>query len=215
MVAEASFSDEFAARLRDGDEQALAELFSLHRERLRRMVEFRLDRRLQGRVDASDILQEAYIDALQRVHHYTEKLEMPPFVWLRQITTQRLIDVHRRHLDAQKRDARQEVSIHFGDLSAATSASFAAELVGHLASPSQLAIRAELLDQLEGALERMDPIDREVLAMRHFEELTNNEVAQVLGITKSAASNRYVRALGRLKAVLEGVRGFFDEEDAE
>lgn len=213
MLDDVGLSDELASRLRDGDEQALAELFSVHRERLRRMVEFRLDRRLQGRVDASDILQEAYIDASQRVHHYAEKPEMSFFVWLRQITTQRLIDVHRRHLDAQKRDARQEVSIHFGNLGATTSASIAAELIGHLASPSQLAMRAELLDQMEDALESMDPMDREVLAMRHFEELTNNETAQVLGITKSAASNRYVRALSRLKAVLEGVPGFFDEED--
>lgn len=211
MFGDGGIPDELVARVQDGDEQALAELFSMHRERLRRMVEFRMDRRLQGRVDASDIVQEAYIDAAQRVHHYTKKPEMSFFVWLRQITTQRLIDVHRRHLDAKMRDARQEVSIHRGDLAATTSASIAAELMGQLVSPSQLAMRAELLDQLEDALDTMDPIDREVLALRHFEELTNNEVAQVLDITKSAASNRYVRALGRLKSVLEEIPGFFDE----
>lgn len=215
MFGDGGIPDELVARLQDGDEQALAELFSMHRERLRRMVDFRMDRRLQGRVDASDIVQEAYIDAAQRVHHYTKKPEMSFFVWLRQITTQRLIDVHRRHLDAQMRDARQEVSIHRGELAATTSASIAAELMGQFVSPSQLAMRAELLDQLEDALESMDPIDREVLALRHFEELTNNEVAQVLDITKSAASNRYVRALGRLKSVLEEIPGFFDEEDSE
>lgn len=203
------------SRLREGDEQALAELFTIHRDRLRRMVEFRMDRRLQGRVDASDIVQEAYIDASQRVRHYAQKPEMSSFVWLRQITTQRLIDVHRRHLDAQMRDARQEVSIHRGDLAGTTSASIVAELVGQFASPSELAMHAELLDQLENALEGMDPIDREVLALRHFEELTNNEVAQVLDITKSAASNRYVRALGRLRSVLEEIPGFFDEGDSE
>lgn len=211
MLDDADNVDQLDSRLRDGDEQALAELFTMHRERLRRMVEFRMDRRLQGRVDASDIVQEAYIDASQRVRHYARKPEMSSFVWLRQIATQRLIDVHRRHLDAQMRDARQEVSIHRGDLAGTTSASIAAELAGQFASPSQLAIHAELLDQLEDALESMDPIDREVLALRHFEELTNNEVAQVLDITKSAASNRYVRALGRLKSVLEAIPGFFDE----
>ena len=87
--------------------------------------------------------------------------------------------------------------------------------MGQFVSPSQLAMRAELLDQLEDALDSMDPIDREVLALRHFEELTNNEVAQVLDITKSAASNRYVRALGRLKSVLEEIPGFFDQGDSE
>ena len=215
MFGDGGYPDELVARLQGGDEQALAELFSMHRERLRRMVDFRMDRRLRGRVDASDILQEAYLAASQRVHHYTKKPEMSFFVWLRQITTQRLIDVHRRHLDAQKRDARQEVSIHRGELAATTSASIAAELMGQFVSPSQLAMRAELLDQLEDALESMDPIDREVLALRHFEELTNNEVAQVLDITKSAASNRYVRALGRLKSVLEEIPGFYDEEKSE
>ncbi len=215
MLDDADNVDQLDSRLRDGDEQALAELFTMHRERLRRMVEFRMDRRLQGRVDASDIVQEAYIDASQRVRHYARKPEMSSFVWLRQIATQRLIDVHRRHLDAQMRDARQEVSIHRGDLAGTTSASIVAELAGQFASPSQLAIHAELLDQLEDALESMDPIDREVLALRHFEELTNNEVAQVLDITKSAASNRYVRALGRLKSVLEAIPGFFDEGDPQ
>ena len=212
MLDDAENVDQLASRLRDGDEGALAELFTMHRERLKRLVEFRMDRRLQGRVDASDIVQEAYIDASQRVRHYAQKPEMSSFVWLRQITKQRLIDVHRRHLDAQMRDARQEVSIHRGDLATATSASIVAELMGQFVSPSQLAMRAELLDQLEDALEGMDPIDREVLALRHFEELTNNEVAQVLDITKSAASNRYVRALGRLKSVLEEIPGFFDGE---
>ncbi len=204
-----------AARLKDGDDQALAELFSVYRERLRRMVEFRLDKRLQGRVDASDVLQEAYLDAAQRIRHYAKKPEISIFVWLRQVTTQRLIDVHRRHLNAKRRDAKQEVSINAPNLTAATSASMAVQLVGHFASPSQMAIRAEMLDLVESALENMDAIDREVLAMRHFEELTNNEVAEVLGLTKSAASNRYVRALLRLKQVLAEVSGFFAETETE
>ncbi len=202
--------DHLVLRLHDGDKSALAELFSHYRERLKRMVNFRLDRRLQGRVDASDILQEAYLDAAQRLHHYADKPEMSFFVWLRQITTQRLIDIHRRHLEAQKRDAKQEISIQRGDLSMTTSASMAIQLIGHFSSPSQLVLRAELLNQVEGALESMDAVDREVLALRHFEELTNNEVAEVLGLTKAAASNRYVRALSRLKLVLAKLPGFFD-----
>jgi RNA polymerase sigma-70 factor (ECF subfamily) len=215
MSREFTLREQLVARLRGGHEPALAELFSLYRERLKRMVEFRMDRRLQGRVDPSDVLQEAYLDARQRVCHYVDKPDMPIFVWLRQVALQRLVDVHRRHLAARMRDARQEVPIHRGDRSGATSASMAAQLVGHLTSPSQWAARAELIDQVENALGRMDPIDREVLALRHFEELTNNEIAEVLGITKAGASNRYVRALSRLKGVLAGVPGFFDEADGE
>ena len=213
MSGDSGTNEHLVERLRGGDRQALAELFSLYRTRLRRMVEFRMDRRLQGRVDASDVLQEAYIDAEQRVRHYLAKPEMSFFVWLRQVAIQRMIDVHRRHLDAQMRDAKQEVPIHRGNPANATSASMAAQLVGHLTSPSQRVLRAELLDQVEIALERMDAIDREVLALRHFEQLTNNEIAEVLGVTKAAASNRYVRALSRLRDVLAKVPGFFGEAD--
>jgi RNA polymerase sigma-70 factor (ECF subfamily) len=190
-------------------------LFLRYRERLKRMVELRMDRRLQGRADPSDVLQEAYIDARQRVHHYLDKPQMSFFVWLRQVSMQRLIDIHRRHLGAQMRDARQEVSLHRGDLSAVTSASMAAQLVGHLTSPSQQAARAELIDQVEEALEQMDPIDREVLVLRHFEELANNDIAEVLGITKAAASNRYVRALTRLRSALAMAPGFLDQANGE
>lgn len=211
MSGDIGVREQLVERLRGGDPQALGELFSLYRERLRRMIEFRMDRRIQGRADPSDVLQEAYIDACQRVRHYLEKPQMSIFVWLRQVTVQRLIDLHRRHLDARMRDAKREVLIGRGDLSAVTSASMAAQLVGHLTSPSEKAARAELLDQVENALERMDPIDREVLALRHFEELTNNEIAEVLGITKAGASNRYVRALKRLRGALAIVPGFFDE----
>jgi RNA polymerase sigma-70 factor (ECF subfamily) len=213
MPDDSRLNEQLVARLKGGDDEALGELFSLYRERLRRMVEFRMDRRLRGRADASDVLQEAYIDALQRVRHYVDKPEMSFFVWLRQVTMQRLIDVHRCHLDAKMRNAKQEVWIRRGDPSAVTSASMAAQLVGSLTSPSQRAMRAELVGQVEKALDCMDAIDREVLALRHFEELTNNEIAEVLGLTKAAASNRYVRALSRLRGVLAKVPGFFDEVD--
>ena len=211
MPDDSGLNEPLVARLASGDEEALAELFSLYRERLKRMVEFRMDRRLRGRLDASDVLQDAYIDALQRVRHYVDKPEMSFFVWLRQVTMQRLIDVYRFHLEAKTRDAKQEAVIRHGDLSAVTSASMAAQLVGSLTSPSQRVMRAELIGQVEKALDGMDAIDREVLALRHFEELTNNEIAEVLGITKAAASNRYVRALSRLRSVLLKVPGFFDE----
>lgn len=214
MSSDSAKTAKLMIRLEQGDDNALAELFAMHRERLRQMVRFRLDRRLRGRVDASDVLQEAYLDAAKRLPHFFDKPQMSFFVWLRQVTTQRLVDIHRRHLGAQRRDARQEVPIHRSDYSAATSASMAARLVGHLTSPSQIVMRLEMLEHLEQALGGMDPIDREVLALRHFEDLTNNEVAEVLQISKAAASNRYVRALSRLHAIMQNVPGFFDEQES-
>ncbi|NOX53218.1 MAG: sigma-70 family RNA polymerase sigma factor [Planctomycetes bacterium] len=197
-------------RLEQGDQEALAELFSQHRERLWRMVHFRLDRRLHGRVDADDVLQEAYLDALQRLPHYLQQRNMSFFVWLRCIVGQTLVDIHRKHLGAQMRAADREIPIH-NALSNTTSVSLAAQLLGHLTSPSQAAMRHELARQLEEALEKMNPIDREVLALRHFEELTNSEVAEVLGIQQKAASIRYVRAVKRLKQILSEVPGMEGE----
>lgn len=203
--------DDPLLRLKEGDEQALAELFSQHRERLWRMVNLRLDPRLKGRVDADDILQEAYLDATRRIEHFIGDSATSFFVWLRMIVGQTLIDVRRRHLGAQMRNAGREVSIHGRRYPQATSASLTFQLLGHLTSPSQAAVRAEATSRLEKALEDMDPIDREVLALRHFEELTNSEVAEELGIQPKAASIRYVRAVQRLKAILSQVPGFLDE----
>ncbi len=207
-----SFSppDDMLDRLQTDGEQALADFYSQHRERLWRMVNFRLDKRLVGRVDADDVLQEAYLDAAQRMHHYLDDPSMSFFVWLRLVVKQTLIDIHRRHLGAQMRDASREVSMHVGGYSQATSISLAAHLLGSFTSPSQLAVKDEMVKQLEAAIEKMDPIDQEILALRHFEELTNSEVAEVLSIQQKAASIRYVRAVARLKDVLAKVPGFFD-----
>lgn len=211
MTTDSACTEDHVDRLRKDGEKALAEFFSLYRERLKRMVRFRLDRRLLGRIDESDVLQEAYLDAVKRVHHYVEDPKMPLFVWLRLITGQRMIDLHRQHLGAKMRDADQEVSLNRATVPYASSMCLAAHLVGHLTSPSQAAMRAETLERLERALEDMEPMDREILALRHFEELSNNEAAQVLGLQKSAASNRYVRALKRLKQALDGTSTFFDK----
>jgi RNA polymerase sigma-70 factor (ECF subfamily) len=196
---------ELLSRLRTGDQTALADLFARYRERLRRMVAVRLDPRLAGRVAASDVLQEAYIDALKRFPHYFEKPDQPFFGWLRLVVGQRIADVHREHLEARKRDARQEVSIENRVPAAASSVCLAACLAGRLTSPSHAAARNEWAAKLETALDELDPLDREVLALRHFEELSNTETADILGIQPSAASKRYVRALARLKQILEAL----------
>jgi RNA polymerase sigma-70 factor (ECF subfamily) len=195
-------SDGLAERLRLGDEHALAELFAAHRPRLWRLVSFRLDRRLGGRVDPDDVLQEAYLAAAQRLPHFARQSDASPFIWVRLIVQQTLIDVHRRHFGAQRRDAGREVPIAGGAWAASTSASIAVQVAGSGTSPSMAVARGEALEEVRRALDAMDPIDREVLALRHFEELTNTEVAEVLGIQVKAASIRYVRALRRLKQIL-------------
>jgi RNA polymerase sigma-70 factor (ECF subfamily) len=192
-------------RLRDGDAEAAAELFTRWRDRLRQMVALRLDRRLQGRLDPSDVLQEAYLDVQKKVPEFADKGDLPPYLWLRLITAECLLVLHRKHLGAQMRDAGREVSLGGRGLPAATTHSLANLLLGRLTSPSEAAIRAEQQLRLQEALNGMDPLDREVLTLRHFEELSNSEVATVLGLSKSAASNRYIRALGRLKEILSGL----------
>jgi RNA polymerase sigma-70 factor (ECF subfamily) len=199
------------ARARAGDEQALAALFTRYRERLKRLIHLRLDRRLSGRVDASDVLQEAYLEVHKRFADYAARgEELPFFLWLRLVTGQKLTDFHRHHLGAQMRDAGQEVSLYRGALPQASSVSLAAQLLGKLTSASRAAVRAEHKLLVQEALNGMDPLDREVLVLRHFEHLSNDETALVLGLRKSAASQRYVRALRRLKEVLSAIPGLKD-----
>jgi RNA polymerase sigma-70 factor (ECF subfamily) len=194
-----------------GDQRALGDLLRRHRERLRRMVALRLDRRLQGRVDPSDVLQDACLDAVRRLPEYHQDPKMPFFLWLRLLVGQRLVDEHRRHLGAAARDVGREISLYRGALPEMTSEALAAQLLGRLTTPSQAVIRAERKIRLQEALNSLDPIDREVLALRHFEELSNGEAAAVLGLDKSAASKRYARALIRLKEILASLPGGLNE----
>lgn len=188
----------------DDDSQAdLSQLFAQHRDRLRRMIQLRLDRRLNGRVDASDVIQEAYIEATQRHAEYQEKPEVSEFVWLRFLTKQKLAQLHRFHLGVQARDAGREVSIDGGGRLEASSAALAAKLVGRFSSPSDAVNRAELRQQIQNALNAMDEFDREILALRHFEQLDNAEAAEVLSIEPQAAYKRYVRGIRRLKEQLD------------
>lgn len=199
---------ELLQRAAAGDQDALAEAFGLFRARLKRMVQLRMDRRLQGRVDASDVLQEAYLDLARRAAEFLTRPALPFFLWLRLLTGQRLLAIHRQHLGTKMRDIGHEVALHHGAMPQATSASLAAQLLGRLSSPSKAAMRAEMQLRLQEALNSMDAIDREVLVLRHFEELSNDETAEVLGLQKAAASNRYVRALKRLRSILRSMPGF-------
>jgi RNA polymerase sigma-70 factor (ECF subfamily) len=207
MSADTRTNDELLDAACHGDESALAVLFERHRDRLERMVRLRMDRRLQGRVDPTDVVQEAYLALRGKFSQYSADPKMPFFLWLRLEVGQKLVDTHRFHLGTQMRDAGQEVSLHRGPLPPVTSLSLAEQLLGKLTTASQAAVRAELKLRVQEALNSMDPQDREVLILRHFEELTNGEAAQVLGIKASAAVNRYVRALKRLKDVFQGMPG--------
>ena len=207
MAHDPSDTDELLERLRGGDRQALTDLFQRYRDRLRRMVELRMDGRLQGRVDASDVLQDAFLDAAARLDSYLKDSGLPAFLWLRLVVGERLAICHRRHLGAKMRNAGQEVSLYRDPLPQATSAALASMLLGRLTSPSHAAVRAELVLQVQEALNALDPLDREVVALRHFEQLSRAETAQVLGISEEAGAKRYIRALKRLKAVLAAMPG--------
>ncbi len=194
-------------RARSGDRAALNALLVRHRDRLCRMVEMRLDTRLQARLDASDVVQEAYIDVTARLEEYLRDPKLPLFLWLRLVVGERLVRLHRHHLGTQMRDASREVSLYRGALPAASSAALAAQLLGRHTSPTQAVVRAERILRVQEALNTLDPMDREVLSLRHFEELTAAEAAQVLGIEESAAAKRYFRALKRLKEILAAMPG--------
>ena len=197
-------------RLRAGDLGALAELFQRHRDRLHRMVELRIDSRLQGRIDASDVLQDGFLDLSKRLESYLNDPKLPVFLWLRLVVSDRLAMVHRHHLGTQMRDAAQEVSLYRDPLPQASSAALVSMLLGRLTSPSSAAVRAEQILQVQEAVNALDPLDREIVALRHFEQLTRAETAQVLGITEEAGAKRYIRALKKLKSILASTPGGLD-----
>ena len=190
---------------------AIGELFHRHYDRLRRMICLRIDHRLQGRLNPSDVLQEAYLEYARALPEYVKKPEAPFYLWLRLITGRKLHTMHRQHLGTRMRDAKRELSLHRGALPAASSVSLAAQLLGKFTSPSQAIQRAEVQLHIQEALNEMDPLDREVLALRHYEQMNNWEIAFVLKISEAAASIRFIRALRRLKERLQQVPGLLDD----
>jgi RNA polymerase sigma-70 factor (ECF subfamily) len=204
---DSSETNRLLRRAADGDAESWGALLTRHEGRLRRMVAFRLDPRLQGRIDPEDVVQEVNLAASEHLADYLGKRATPFFLWLRGIAGNKLLEVHRRHLGTPMRDARREVSLYRGALPGATSAALAARLLGHQTRPSEAAVRAEAKIRLQEALNGMDPLDREVLALRHFEQLSNAEAAGVLQIKEAAAGKRYLRALERLREILAQMPG--------
>ena len=186
-----------------GDSDALGRLLESHRQRLERSVRVRLDHRVQSRLNASDVIQETYIEAVERLKEYLENPEVPFFVWLQYLAQQRLQQLHRHHLGRQIRDANRERSIDQQDSEDQRGTGvIAADFIARCSSGSSILQREELRRQLHELLNRLEPVDREILVLRHFKDLTNAECAQILSLSTTAASNRYVRALERLRAVI-------------
>jgi len=211
MASGSSESALLLDRARSGENSALCALFDHYRDRLRRMVRLRLDRRLSGTVSSDAVLQVTFQEVAREFPQYTRDSTLPVFLWLRQVTGQVLKGVHRSQLGSRYGSDHQEVSLHRGALPPASSISLAAQLLGKLSGAGQEAQLAENRLIVQEALNSMDPLDREVLTLRHFEHMNNEEVAQVLGLSQGAASVRYVKALKRIREILTAIPGLKDQ----
>lgn len=197
--------DDLRRRLAKGEVAALGELFALHHARLLQFIRFRLDPRLHARIDADDVLQESYIDCEKRIGSFDYDKATTAYVWIRMVVGQTMTDLHRRHVEAKARGVGREAKLR--PPAAGSSAVMSQFFVARLTSPSGAAIREEMEQLVERTLDEMDPIDREVLVLRHFEEVGNAEAAAILGLPESTASSRYLRALGKLREVLRRAAG--------
>jgi len=211
MADELPEIEPLVARAAAGDGAAWGALLMAHQERLARMVAFRMDPRLRGRIDAADVVQDAFVEASAHREAYFRAPTAPLFLWLRGVVRNKLLEAHRHHLGAHMRDAKRELPLEAEPRWDDTAAALCAHLTAGLTRPSVAAVRGEVRTRLAEALEGMDPTDREVLAMRHFEQLSNMEAAQVLGIQERAAAKRYLRALERLKVILSEMPGGLTE----
>jgi RNA polymerase sigma-70 factor (ECF subfamily) len=211
MAGEAQTTDELLGLAAAGDGNAWGALLTAHQERLTRMVAFRMDPRLRGRIEAADVVQDAFVEASAHREAYFHAPTAPLFLWLRGVVSNKLLEVHRHHLGTRMRDAKRELPLDDRQRFDDTTAALGAHLIGRLTSPSVAAVRDETKRRLTDALDKMDATDREVLVLRHFEQLSNAEAAQIVGIQERAAAKRYLRALERLKSILSMLPGGLTE----
>jgi len=186
-------------RARAGQSDAIEQLLADCREPLHRAIDLRLDPQLARREDASDIVQKVMLDAHRRLPDYLKDPKMPFSLWLRHIAKDRIIDAHRRHRQADRRSIDREQPQHAPAWVEESSVMLISQLADRELTPASAAIRQELQQRLQQVLSEMDELDREVILMRYFEQLSNQEVAEALGLTEAAASMRHLRALRRLK----------------
>jgi RNA polymerase sigma-70 factor, ECF subfamily len=185
-------------RARAGEQSAFDDLFSRHRGKLRRAIMLRMDRRVAARIDASDVVQETYLEAHKRLPKYLKQGNMPFSLWLHWLAREKLLELHRRHLGAQKRAVQFEVPL----IPVNSSAELVSGILGQMTTPSQAFFRMELANQLRAALGMLDDDERDLILWRHFEQRSASEMALLLNITEAAASKRYVRAVERLRKLL-------------
>jgi RNA polymerase sigma-70 factor (ECF subfamily) len=191
-------------RVRRGDGEAINGLLERHRAAIRRMIDHRMDRAVQRRVDASDIVQDVLVEANRRLGDYLANPTMPFGLWLRHMARDRLIDAHRRHRVAGSRSVDKEVSLVTAEDGGRSAADLAAKLVDRELTPAAAATWHELERRFAAAVEQLDEADRQIVLLKHFEHLSTAEAADVLGLSKPAAGMRYLRAMRRLRGLLEG-----------
>lgn len=202
MWPDATETRELLLQAGQGEAQAVDALLLRHRDALRNMVRARMDQKLARRIDASDVVQDVLLEASQRLKAYLQNPKMPFGLWLRQMAQDRIIDVHRRHRVAARRSLDKEQPLSPGGFGDKSSLELAAQLRDPELTPAANALREELRQRFLDALDRMDEEDREILLMRHFEQLTNSEAADLLGLSAPAAGMRHLRALRRLREIL-------------
>lgn len=207
MTEESHCESDITRRLNNADESALSELYDQYRERLKRIVALRLDPRIRARTDESDVLQESFIDLAKKLPDFASR-GLSPFVWMRLVVKERILDLHRKHLYADKRNVRREVGARMRRVHDATSFSLAQALLGDETSVTEKVAREERHQVLMEKLQELNENDREVILLRTFEQLSNDEAAEVLGMNKYATSKRYIRALKKLKELLASIPGF-------
>jgi len=203
MWPDSSETQELLAAARGGDADARNRLLERHRNALRRMVGLRMDRAVQGRLDASDIVQDVLVEANRRLMDYLAAAKMPFALWLRHLARDHLIDAHRRHRGAARRSVDREQPLTSAPLADQSAMDLAALVRDRQLTPAAAATHHELELRFAAALETLDDMDREIILMRHFEQLTNQEAAQALDLSEPAAGMRYLRAMRRLRAQLE------------
>lgn len=202
MALEDQDTDELLERARSGDAWAAEQLLGRHRDRLRRMVHVRMDPRLASRMDPSDVVQDALVEAHRRLPDYLRRPTMGFYPWLRQLAWERLIQLHRQHIQARARSVTREQRIEL-DLPDRSAVELANCLLDSGTSPSRRMIREELRERVQGALNKLAPRDREILTLRYLEQLSTRETADVLGLSEGAVKMRHLRALERIRALLD------------
>jgi RNA polymerase sigma-70 factor (ECF subfamily) len=196
-------TEQLLSQAKKGDSAAVSNLLDRHRDSLRRLIGMRLDQRIQRRIDVSDVVQEVLMEANRRLQKYLDDPVMPFHLWLRQIAHDRIIDAHRRHRTSTKRSIDREQGLGIPQGCDESSIQLAGILQDADLTPAAESLKKEMVRRVEQAIANLDDRDSEIVVMRHYEQLSNYEIAAALGLSEPAASMRYLRAIRRLKVMLQ------------